>query len=194
MKLEQPAKFGYSPGAGRFGGGGSGDDSGSAEMMSPTPGCDDWPPPPVTPGLSRYWTAPASTAPLQHGEARRCTMWPMKASADSSKTAGGGTKHAHPQGTHTDNRADSLGSAAEWDRTLEGAGGGGWGYHSGRARKPHLLLDFSCRVFSLALCGALLVWPRALPTSALRVPVVCIRQRQGACCRKSHGRTAAVVV
>lgn len=50
----------------------------------------------------------------------------MKMSTDSSSGGGGGAgggkkgHNHHRTGTYTDYRADSLGSAAEWDRTLEG--------------------------------------------------------------------------
>ena len=53
--------------------------------------------------------------------------WPLKTSADGRDGwhQGGGSEGHVPghrvKGGYTDSRADSLGSAAEWDRTLEGA-------------------------------------------------------------------------
>lgn len=50
--------------------------------------------------------------------------WPLKTSSDVGgwrEPAAGGAPRTHQRrGTYTDYRCDSLGSAAEWDRSLEG--------------------------------------------------------------------------
>lgn len=132
LTLEQPTKFGYSPGfvLGSSGGGGGGDrgDRGGSGPLMPIP--DNDVPPPYTPDLFRYSTAPAMTATsavLGHGEAGAFMDWPRKTLGDSvgagsgvGKGIGGGGRGHMRRGTYTDHRCDSLGSAAEWDQTLEG--------------------------------------------------------------------------
>ncbi|CAM9609103.1 unnamed protein product, partial [Laminaria digitata] len=150
LSLEQPAKFGYSP-AGyvpvRGGGGGSvsvGGGVGSGASASgdyPTPiAYNDWLPP-TGPELFRNSTAPATTASqasLGQGEAATFMKWPLKTSADGGGIRGsegawgrnkavGSTCTHQRRGTYTDHRCDSLGSAAEWDKTLEGEWGRGEG-------------------------------------------------------------------
>lgn len=90
------------------------------------PSDSDWPSPAETPELFRHQTAPATTAAaaaLEHGEAGAFMRWPLTTSADGKEGGGGGGAYmpGHRKGVYTDSRADSLGSAAEWERTLEGA-------------------------------------------------------------------------
>ncbi|CBJ48607.1 hypothetical protein Esi_0039_0072 [Ectocarpus siliculosus] len=134
LTLEEPTKFGYSPGLAVAGGGGGGSDGsssgGASNIASPIPD-GDWLPP-AAPDLLRRQTAPAMTPPsssLGHVEAGGAfTRWPPKAppahasDGDGAEESGDGAKNRGHQrsGTYTDLRADSLGSAAEWDRTLEG--------------------------------------------------------------------------
>ncbi len=118
LTLEPPTKFGYSPGL-ELGA------SGTTAMTSPTPD-SDLPPPASTPELGRHWTAPAPTA-FRQGEAGAFMNWPLKLSADTGgggpNAGAGGNKHGGPRpwnGTLPD-RADSLDSAAGWEKILEGA-------------------------------------------------------------------------
>eukprot|EP00752_Nemacystus_decipiens_P012274 g10880.t1 len=132
LTLEQPTKFGYSPGL-ALGGDDSSDraPANARAAGSHTQSDSEWPPPAATPELFRHQTAPATTATsaaLGHGEAGAFMRWPLKASADGRDGGcgggggGGGYWHGHRmRGANSDTRADSLGSAAEWDRTLEAA-------------------------------------------------------------------------
>ncbi|CAM9241239.1 unnamed protein product, partial [Ectocarpus sp. 4 AP-2014] len=134
LTLEEPTKFGYSPGlavaGGSAGGGDGGSSGGASNIASPIPD-GNWLPP-AAPDLLRRQTAPARTpasSSLGHIEAGGAfTRWPPKAPAahasdgDGAEESGDGAKNRGHQrsGTYTDLRADSLGSAAEWDWTLEG--------------------------------------------------------------------------
>jgi len=117
LTLEPHTKFGYSPGL-ELGA------SGTTAMASPTPDTD-WPPPAATPELGRHWTAPAPTN-FRQGEAGAFMNWPLKLSADTGGGGGGqnagGNKHGvRPWKGAFPDRADSLDSAAGWEKSLIGA-------------------------------------------------------------------------
>lgn len=87
---------------------------------------NDLPLPPFTPELGRISTAPAATggaSALGHGDAGAFMEWPHKSLADGGggRVKAGGGRHYHRRATCRDFRADSMGSAAEWDQTLEGS-------------------------------------------------------------------------
>lgn len=150
LTLEKPTKFGYSPSyVGNAGGA-----EGTGGVLS----FEDMPA--FAPGLFRFGTAPASAVGLSV-----CLEPVRKGSSgggfEVEGSGGGGgalgeasklSRHSR-RGPFTDNRLDSLGSAAEWDQTFTGEGGwegwrfcGGWGgggdslHHGRRSRSWSVVL------------------------------------------------------
>lgn len=74
--------------------------------------------PPFAPRLFRYRTAPPTTGGgrAAGGGSDAFLEWPLKGAFEGSGKLG---RHQR-RGTFTDQRFDSMGSAAEWDQTLEG--------------------------------------------------------------------------
>lgn len=124
--LEQPTKFGYSPScipAIAIGSATAGDgcDNDIDGILEPTPGVDLLPP--SAPELSRSCTAPATTDRPgslggHNGGAGTFMGRPMPYSADGGAVGDGHQRRE----TYDEHRFDSVGSAAEWDKTLEGMG------------------------------------------------------------------------
>lgn len=120
LTFEQPAKFGYSPafttGVGFAAGVRSGDDEERAASLPP-PGSMNRPPM-SPPGLFRRRTVPVhSRNSSTSGQAGQLGGWDRRGGGEGSED---GRSSRGNQRTYADRRCDSLGSAAEWDQTLEG--------------------------------------------------------------------------